>query len=195
MISIATIVEGDGEVRALPVLLRRICAWQTPGLQADILTPIRVRRDRFLNRDEEFIRVLGLAAAKSGDGGWILIVLDSDDDCPAHLATAICQRAASKFPHRRISAVLANREYEAWFIAAAPSLNGKRGFNFPADNLGANAESFRDAKGWMRLHMTSNTYGATTDQPAFSASIDLQMAFDNSRSFRKLCSELLKLAD
>ena len=71
---VAPIVEGDGEVAALPILLRRIGAWLSPEVPATIAKPIRVRRDRFLNRDEDFRRHLLLAAAKSGEGGWILVV-------------------------------------------------------------------------------------------------------------------------
>jgi len=37
--------------------------------------------------------------------------------------------------------------------------------------------------------MCGGSYGETTDQPAFSARMDLQQAFARSRSFRKLCSE------
>ena len=50
---VTPIVEGDGEVAALPVLLRRIGAWLSPAVPVTIAQPIRVRRDRFLNRDEE----------------------------------------------------------------------------------------------------------------------------------------------
>lgn len=45
---VAPIVEGDGEVAALPILLRRIGAWLSPEVPATIAQPIRVRRDRFL---------------------------------------------------------------------------------------------------------------------------------------------------
>ena len=45
---VAAIVEGDGEVAALPVLLRRIGEWRTPGYFIHVVTPIRVRRDQFL---------------------------------------------------------------------------------------------------------------------------------------------------
>lgn len=82
MISIASIVEGDGEVAALPILLRRLAAELEPFVVVNALPPIRVRRDRFLNKDEELRRQLLLAASKCGDDGWILIVLDADDDCP-----------------------------------------------------------------------------------------------------------------
>lgn len=185
---VAAIVEGDGEVAALPVLLRRVGEWRTPDSYTQILPPIRVHRDRFLNRDEEFRRFLLLAAAKCGEDGWILILLDADDDCPAERGPQILERAQRIVPHRRVSVVLANREYEAWFIAAAESLDGQRGFTFdPLDAI--NAETPRDAKGWIKARMVSRSYGETTDQAAFSAVMNLQQAFDRSRSFRKLCAE------
>lgn len=188
MISIASIVEGDGEVSALPILLRRLAAELAPATMVHPLQPIRVRRDRFLNKDDEFRRQLLLAAAKSGEDGWILIVLDADDDCPKTLGIDIFQRAQQYVPHRKVSVVLANREFEAWFIAAAASLNGSRGFAV-APNERIEAETPRNAKGWIREHMQGGKYSEILDQPAFAAKFDLQEAFNNSRSFRKLCTE------
>lgn len=186
--TVAAIVEGDGEVAAVPILLRRLSEWQTPDIYVNVITPIRVHRDRFLNREEEFRRHLLLAAAKCAEGGWILILLDADDNCPAELGREILHRAQTCVPHRRVSVVLAKREYEAWFIAAAESLRNYRGFAFdPAERI--DAESPRNAKGWIKTHMNSRAYGETTDQPAFTARIDLEQAFKNSRSFRKLCRE------
>jgi hypothetical protein len=191
MTRIASIVEGYGEVEALPVLLRRIGEWRTPSRFAQVMPPIRVARDRFLNKPEEFRRHLLLAAEKCGENGWILILLDADDDCPAELGRRTLEKACDIAPHRRISVVLANREYEAWFLAAAESLNGCRGFH--TWELGEfDAEQPRNAKGWMGERMASGTYRETTDQPAFSAKIDLDQAFNRSRSFRKLCNEWSK---
>lgn len=188
MIAIASIVEGDGEVAALPILLRRLAVERDPIASVQPLPPIRVRRDRFLNKSDEFRKQLLLAAAKSGENGWILVLLDADDDCPATLGRLIYERAQQHIPHRRLSVVLANREFEAWFIAAGASLQGIRGFsNLPGDAL--NAEVPRNAKGWMRQRMRSQTYSEILDQPAFTAKFDLQEAYDNSRSFRKLCKE------
>lgn len=188
MIRIASIVEGDGEVVALPILLRRMNdRWPGVGFSVP-LPPIRVRRDRFLSRDDEFRKQLLLAAAKSGADGWVLVVLDADDDCPATLAAEIHERARTIAPHARLSVVLANREYEAWFLAAAISLDGQRGFRCPAGGH-PSAESPRNAKDWMRQHMQGVSYKEVLDQPAFTARFDLQQAFDNSRSFRKLCKE------
>lgn len=152
---VASIVEGDGEVAALPVLLRRLGEWKTPDLYVHVLPPIRVRKDRFLNRAEEFNRHLQLAAAK----------------------------------YRRLAVVLANREYEAWFIAAAASLDGFRNFHCQPDDGFADAETPRNAKGWIGERIAGGAYHQTTDQAAFSARMDLEVAYARSRSFRKLCSE------
>lgn len=188
MISIASIVEGHGEVDALPVLLRRLNEWRPGPHYAQVLPPIRVHRDRFLNREEELRKQLLLAAAKCGEQGWILVVLDADDDCPVSLAAKVRQRAKRYVPHRRLSVVLAKREYEAWLVAAARSLDGRRGFRCP-EGTPADAEAPRDAKGWLRQNMEGGVYSEVLDQPAFTAHFDLQQAFENSRSFRKLCKE------
>lgn len=188
MTAVASIVEGDGEVRALPVLLRRLAAWLSPDQWIDVLTPIKTRRDRFLNRDEESERMLQFAAKKCGDSGWILILLDADDDCPAQLGAKVLERAKQIVPHRRISVVIANREYEAWFIAAAPSLDGKRGFSFSGQEP-IDPEINRNAKGWIKQRKKDGRYDEINDQSAFSQLLDLEQARHNSRSFRKLCEE------
>jgi hypothetical protein len=191
MISVVSIVEGDGEVAALPVLLRRLGEWLTPDKVLSIGRPIRVRREQFLNREDIFCKQLAVAASMCPEPGWILILLDADDDCPSDLAEVIHERAAAVVPGRNISVVLANREYEAWFIAAAASLDGKRGFASPA--LVPDAESVRGAKQWVSKQIRQGAYHEVVDQPALSAHMDLQQAHDNSRSFRKLCGDWTNL--
>ena len=188
MTIVSCIVEGHGEVAALPVLLRRIVAWRSPGLWINVQHPIRVPRDRFLNRPSEFKRYLELAGGKSQLGGWILIVLDADDDCPAELATNILERAGQVLVGHNISAVIPNREFEAWLIAGASGINGQRGLQISDADLLADPEHPRDAKGWLGRRMPDG-YGETVDQPAFSANMDLDQARVRSRSFRKLCDE------
>ena len=131
---------------------------------------------------------LKLAAAKCGDAGWILILFDADDDCPAQKGAAVLARAQAIISFRRVAVVLANREYEAWFIAAADSLNGCRGFQSHVKDALIDPEIPRNAKGWVRQRMAAG-YGETTDQAALSARFDLELAHQRSRSFRKLCSE------
>lgn len=189
---IACVVEGDGEVAALPVLLRRVALWKKPEIQVGVSPPIRVYRDRFLNREAEFRRHLLLAAAKAGDGGFVLVLLDADDDCPAKLGSEILHRMDGVIPHRAHGVVLANREYEAWFIAGALSLRGSRAFQCSDADLATDPETPRDAKGWLAERMGNRSYHEATDQAAFSAKVDLDLVHARSRSFRKLCSEWMK---
>lgn len=189
---VAPIVEGDGEVAALPILLRRLNEWLRPEQPLTVMQPIRVRRDRFIRKDDEFRRHLLLAAAKCGPNGWVLILLDADDDCPAILGQTLLERASAIAPHRPVSVVLANREYESWFIAAARSLDGHRTFEL-GEQPPADAELNRDAKGWIKRQMRSRSYGETTDQPALTARMDISQAFERSRSFRKLCADVKRM--
>lgn len=191
MINVVPIVEGDGEVKALPVLLRRLNEWLFPATFVNVIQPVRVRRDQFLNKEDEFIKKVRIAAGLCGEHGWILILLDADDDCPMELADHLRTKVEATSPGRHFSVVIANREYEAWFIAAARSLNGCRGF--VCDEPLPEAESIRGAKEWMSKHFPKGAYHPVLDQPGFSASMDLQQAYDNSRSFKKLCSDWQRL--
>lgn len=189
MTQIIAIVEGDSEVKALPILMRRLASeWTDRYIHVDVLPPIRVKRDRFINKKAESERHLNLAASKSGEDGWILVLLDADDDCPAQLGKEILERAQQCIPHRQVSVVVANREYEAWFLASAQSLNGIHGFTISPDET-VDAETPRNTKLWMKEHIQNGSYNEVKDQPRFTARFDLKQAFDNSRSFRKLCKE------
>lgn len=189
MTRVAAIVEGHGEVQSVPVLLRRLAGELTPRLPLpEIIPPLRLPRDRLLQRPEEFARHLRLAAAKCQPHGWVLVLLDADDDCPVDLASELKRRAAVLSRDLRCAVVVAKREFEAWFIAAAPSLSGQRGFTAPAP-LPPDPDSIRNAKGWISQHMAGRAYDSVTDQPAFAARFDLHVARDRSRSFRKLCTD------
>ena len=186
MTTVVCIVEGDGEVQALPLLLRRI-ALARGVFDLKVGVPIRVHRDKFIRRDEEFRRQILLAAAKSGNG-VILVLLDADDDCPVQLAQDLAARVAAIVPHVHSSVVIANHEYEAWLLAGADSLAGRRGL--PDDlQVPGDAEAVRDAKGWLSQRIRNGRYHEVSDQPALTAVLDIEAAVAGSRSFRKFVEE------
>lgn len=189
MRTIVPIVEGDGEVQAFPVLLRRIAATRPEGSCFQVARAIRVRRDRFLNRPDEMRRMMMLAAAKAGPHGRIVVLLDADDDCPADLGARLQAEVSALAPHISTAVVLANKEYEAWFIAAAASINGVRGFSSAGVDVDR-CETPRNAKGVMSRQMPGGHYSPISDQAAFSEILDLDQARTHSRSFRKLLSSL-----
>lgn len=175
MHSIATIVEGHGEVEAVPILIRRIAQRLCPGAIPNVLKPIRIGRYRMLKPDE-LERAVEYAARQAGENGYILILLDADDDCPAQLGPSLLARASASQPDFDIRVVLAKYEFEAWFLAAAGSIAGKREIDAHAASP-ERPESIRDAKGWLTAHLPSGrSYRETLDQPALTAVFDLDAA-------------------
>ena len=190
---IAVVVEGHGEVQAVPILLRRIGEMQKEPVYIDVPMPIRTKRDRFLRNDEEFKRVLLLAAAKAGEKGGILVLLDADDDCPATLGPETLSRAKTIVGQKTISIVLVKREYEAWFLAAAESLSGKRGL---PENLVSPPypEDVRGAKEWLSEQMVgSRAYHETLDQPPLTTLFDITLARSRSASLNKFTRDVASL--
>lgn len=128
-----------------------------------------------------------------GEVAAVLVLLDADDDCPARLGPQLLTRVKDARPDRSGSVVLANREFEAWFLAAAPLLRGLRGL---AGDLAlpADAERPRDCKGWLSARRTDGrAYKPATDQAALAAAFDMQMARQHSPSFDKLWRDVERL--
>ena len=187
---LACIVEGQGDLEAVPVLVRRIVHALAPEAAVQV-HPFRVGRNKLL-KEGELERAVELAARRAGRDGGILILVDSDDDCPAQLGPALLQRAARVRPDIPIRLVLAHREFEAWFLAGAESLGGRRGL---PKNLTSpeNPESIRGAKQWLTARMSGDLhYVETLDQPALAAVLDLTAA-RGADSFDKLWRDLASL--
>ena len=192
MPTIVTIVEGPGEVSAVPILIRRIAAAVEPSLVPRVPKPIRVKRGRFL-KENELERYVDLAARQAGSDGRILILLDADDDCPAQRASEILKRATTVRSDRRLQVVLAQREYEAWFLAAADSIAGHRELGKDA-TAPTDPESVRDAKGWLTSRMPpGRAYRETRDQPALTMMFNLDQARRGARSFDKMWRTVVDL--
>lgn len=192
--TISSIVEGHGEVSSVPILIRRIAALHQPSMLVEAPRPLRAPADR-LRRHGELERYVELAARSVGPSGGVLVLLDADDDadCPARLGPELLARCVAQRGDMPISVVLAKREFEAWFLAAAASIAGRRGLS--SDLIGpARPEEVRGAKEWLRRHMGPGaTYAPTQDQPALAAIFDFSMAAATSPSFARFHREVLRL--
>jgi Domain of unknown function (DUF4276) len=192
MVNLACIVEGDGDVDAVPIAIRRIVQAIDPALILKI-HPLRVPRTKLV-KPGELERSIELAARRAGRDGAIFVVLDSDDDCPATLGPELLGRARKVRSDLPISVVLAKREFEGWFLASAESLRGLRGL---ANDLAppSNPESIRGTKEWLTARMiTGRSYVETLDQPALAASFDLLQARTAS-SFDKLFRDVTAVVE
>ncbi len=185
------IVEGQGDVAAAPVLLRRL-AEEAQAWNVQVARPHRRRRTQLVQRDtlQAAVRVARLTPGC----GAIHILFDADDDCPKELAPTLvawAQEAANPIPS---AIVMANREYEAWLLAAVESLQGAVGIRADAESH-PDPEAPRDAKGELGSRMRAgSSYLPTADQARLTARFDLASAYRSCRSFRKLVSAFGELA-
>jgi hypothetical protein len=198
---ILAIVEGHGEVRAVPALLRRwfqhrrFRNFETPdqAIRAPGAGGLKCVRDTAEDLGiETFVE---LALAERPDG--ILVVLDADDECLKRkgarrgLGPELRDRARAVARSIPVEVVVADREYEAWFLAGLASLRraGKvpREARLPALS---DLEKIRNCKERLR-HLLGRPYEETTDQ----ADLTLALPFTpgmamRSRSYRKLMHAL-----
>lgn len=192
ILNLSCIIEGHGEVSAVPLLLRRLRDELAPTLDLRIARPIRLPRKKLV-KSNELEKAVEFAANQVRPPRGVLVLIDADDDCPAELGPELLARARQARSDVPIGVVLAKYEYEAWFLAAIDSLSGRRGL--AADlQVVPDCESIRDAKKALTRNMAgSQAYSPVPDQPALTAVFDMQLARTRSDSFDKCWREIERL--
>lgn len=194
-VRIAAIVEGHGECEAVPILVRRIARDIDPGFVPTVLPPLRVPASRLL-KEGEIERAVDLAARKLQGRGGIIVIVDCDREggCPAREGPVLLERAVKVRANFPISVILAKKEYEAWFLAAAESIRGKRGL--PDSLVGPlEPENIRGAKEWLSGKMLRGcAYSETDDQPALTSIFDMKVA-RRADSFDKCYRDIKKMLE
>jgi hypothetical protein len=214
---IVPIVEGRGEVDAVPILLRgwlRFRGYRNVEVHPD--GPVHAggkgnivaAYDSVLERGvEHFTRLAWLRRPDA-----ILILVDADEDCPVTLAADLLARARTRVPHDcPIGVVVANREYEAWFLAAFASAKFRKALvgqrcrprqhSLPR---GMDVEAIADCKRRLETLIafekgeSSSRHPARYKEPVHQPALTRILPFTRgmtrrSRSFRKLLEELDEL--
>lgn len=195
-LNIAAIVEGDGDVEAVPGLLRRILGERLLRYDIQATKPKPAHgKPNLLKKFEQFLQY---AVIDNCDA--ILVILDADEECPMSEARTLATRAAALNLKVPVAIVYAKSEYETWFIASLSECTGaairaRLGIphtEHPPDNL----ENIRGAKGWLNEKMPGDrAYKETEDQGPLTYHIDLDLTHLRSRSFRRLCHAVDGLVD
>ncbi|WP_435109689.1 DUF4276 family protein [Nocardiopsis synnemataformans] len=122
-VTIAPIVEGHGEHKAVRDLLTRV-ATEYAGAWIDVAQPFRLDSAK-MRKPDELARAVLLQSRRVPDRGGVLVLRDGDDKdvtCPIELARSIAPDPA--LARCTVEVVIACPEYEAWFLAASESLRG-----------------------------------------------------------------------
>jgi|CXWL01.1.fsa_nt_gi hypothetical protein len=184
---ILPIVEGIGDVAAVPVLIRRLLAHH--GLHTvNVLRPYRFGEVAKVSKN---FRRNVLTAAK--ERAAILWVLDCDDGCAVEWVRILEEQIPAELTVP-LSFAFFVREYESLFLAEQQCLVSQLGVpatsRFPDD-----PESIRGAKEYIsRLMPAGLAYKESVHQARLTGHIDLNEARRTSRSFRHLEKALVELS-
>lgn len=191
VVPVVCIVEGRGEEDAVRILVRRIFERFIPHAYPDVKAVIRRGRQKLVKPGELESAVELATLRLEGEEGIVLTLIDADDDCPKEVAPGLLARAVVAAGHVRHSVVMAVREYEAWFAAAAESLAGYRGL--PEDLTAPESpETLPNPKAWLEDKMPDG-YDPVIHQPSLTDRMDLDAA-RSAPSLDKLCRDLIRLA-
>ncbi len=196
LLKLATIVEGDGEVAAVPILLRRWNQEFAPDAVFHVLKPIRQPRDRLLqNKGDCLQKSINLAVGKlrqlsiPGAKELILVLVDADKECAATAGPKLQSLARSLRSDMDIVCVLAVWEYETWFVSAAESLCQYLHLD-ETTTLPEDPEGEHCRKGWIERRFRGVKYVEPIDQPKLTSALDLTVCRRRSPSFDKLSREI-----
>lgn len=175
MFEVAPIVEGYGDVDAVPALLRRLLP------TAAIKRPVRFPKS-MLQEERHLTRAAGIADSNIRSRGAVILVLDADKDCAKTLGPQLLSGLSRALPGRICRVAVAVREFESWIRGGLP------GFTMP------DADAAGKPKDWLREQF--GRYAETADQARLISEADLELLATRSRSFRHLrhvCEELKEM--
>lgn len=199
MLDIIPIVEGTGEIDAVPLLLRRLLEEKFGRHDWRIRQPKNAHGCGNLtapNGIERFVRYALIEQCHA-----ILILIDRDainslpgserpsGDCAADFARVLSRRISAINPSVPVVVVIACHEYESWIVASIETM-GISG----VDAYQGNVEDLRSPKGWIDARLPrGQRYKETIDQVRMTAKMNLDLVETRSRSFRRLQNALAQI--
>ncbi len=181
------VVEGHGDVKAVPILLRNMLA-HMGAHQVLLERPYRLGDYSSLVANAD--RHIPLIARENCRALWLL---DCDDGCPAERVVELRRLATLHAVNARIEFSFFVREFETLFLASPEITRDCLGIA-PNVHFPENAENIRGAKQWLSRHMPSGSaYKETIHQPILAAQLDVANLAEKSKSFLHLKMTLERL--
>lgn len=184
------IVEGDGEVEAVPILMRRYLAIKRRW-DLQIARPKNAHGCGNLTKIGGLERFIELAfRERNCSGVLVLMDADSEEACPVKLAADFVSRIHAHGARYPTAVVFARREYEAWFVASLSTIAGASGVS-PEAVFEGEVEDLVGPKQWVsRNFPRDRIYKETEDQAPMTDLIDFCVAATKSRSFRRFTNAM-----
>jgi hypothetical protein len=176
------VVEGHGEVRAVPHLCTRIAQhlrverWMVDPEpirhpKANLVTTPKDGQSPSLPRTDGIERVLRLARARPANA--VLVLCDADDDCPAQWGPGAAQYIKSQ--GMLGGAVMIQREFESWLLCSQLGKSKAASFR--------RLETVRDAKGQLKKRFAG--YKPSVHQLELTKTLDIDLVRTQFRLLRQ----------
>lgn len=198
---VVAIVEGAGEVEALPVLLRRIGLELLGDVEVEALKPFQMkgrseivseRRSKLPNAIDTCLRKLESAQRPTPSVAKLLLILiDADGECPVLLMRELRARPEIANARGEVAIVVATRNYETWLVGGA---SGFADLLKTSKSLPPDPEIAGLGESWLKANLRRGVYSKTVDQRRLSGLMDLAGCRQGCPSFDKLCRELARAA-
>jgi hypothetical protein len=178
---IGLVVEGSGDIGAVPMLLRRHL--QSQGFMKDILgKPIPLNGKGSATAEDGIERYVATAAIRPGCRA-VVVVLDADKEPTCVEGPTLLARAQTRV-HVPVLVALAERDFEDWMYCSIESMElGTIDFQ-----VGKNGGSVIEAALYPR------SYVKPTWQPRLTSRMDLELAAGRSVSLRRLLDRVVDFA-
>lgn len=185
------IVEGPGDVAALPILIRKIL--HNRGIYDVQIAPrpkTNVEVRKFM-RPGEIERYMEYCKRDKGDS--VLIAVDCDDGDVCDVGIQLNRRIKAVHAVKPTAVVLFKREFESMFLPSIEEIaQSYPEFRWNSIRFAENPEEIRGVKAYISSMMPKDkAYKETRDQPRFSSVMNIDKVRLRSPSFRRLESALL----
>ncbi|KXB29191.1 hypothetical protein AT959_18570 [Dechloromonas denitrificans] len=188
------IVEGHGEIPAVPILIRNILA--TRGIH-DVQPLSAWRHGEYPSVAKKFDSIFLAAIKENAPILWVMDFDSKDHDCPVKEEQNLLARAESLRPGWPIKIAFLVKEYETLFLIdetatrkVFPDIPAKT--SFPE-----NPENIRGAKEWLSKARPSSgsAYKETVHQAKITAHLNFELLRARSSDFAHLERAVVELAN
>lgn len=188
------IVEGHGEIPAVPILIRNILAAQ--GIH-DVQPLSAWRHGEYPSVTKNFDNLFLAAIKEKAPILWVMDFDSKDYACPVQEAQCLLTRAAALRPGWPLKIAFLVREYETLFLIDEAATR-KVFPDIPAKKLfPENPENIRGAKEWLSKARPSpgSAYKETVHQAKITAQLNLELLRARSPDFAHLERAIVELAN
>lgn len=189
---ILPIVEGHGDLKAVPPLLRALLNHHEL-YDVQVLAPHkRGELPKITARFDDYFKI---ALKEEAAILWVLDFDCADCICPVTEATKLYERANMLRPGWPFKLAFVVKEFESLFLAEVAAAKHVLGID-EALTFPLNPEGIRDAKGWLSRALPKGVaYKETVHQEKIAAQLDFHVLRARSDSFEHLERSLLYLVD